>query len=361
MAETELMVHTDKTPAQIAASDEECDAFIAKIKEEVAQFEPDTSTGTGRKAIASLAYKVARTKTAIDEAGKKLTEEAKKQIDKVNETRRRMRSELDALRDAARAPLSRWEEAEAKRIAYYEGEIESMAAAARVEAGTSSDDIQTRLDELSMVLITPKWAEFEAQGLRIHKEATERLQRALADAKKAEAEAAELARLREEAEKREREEAERQAEEKRQAEIRAEAERLEKEREELRQKELAAAEAERQAERERLEEEKRAAELEAEALEQARLRAVEEQKAAEARAARAAQEERERIEAEQAEKERAEREAAEKRRADNAYRAKAFDAAAEAIVRAGHISNEAAQAILSEIEAGRVPHVEMKL
>ncbi|WP_277750417.1 hypothetical protein [Croceibacterium ferulae] len=42
------------------------------------------TTAKGRKAIASLAAKVARTKTAIDDAGKKLNEEARAKINAVS-------------------------------------------------------------------------------------------------------------------------------------------------------------------------------------------------------------------------------------------------------------------------------------
>jgi colicin import membrane protein len=55
------------------------------MKRETDALDADVTTEKGRKAIASMAYKVARTKTAIDEAGKKLNEEARARINAVDE------------------------------------------------------------------------------------------------------------------------------------------------------------------------------------------------------------------------------------------------------------------------------------
>lgn len=49
------------------------DPIIARIEAEVRSHVPDVTTKRGRDAIASLAYKVARSKTTLDEAGKSLT------------------------------------------------------------------------------------------------------------------------------------------------------------------------------------------------------------------------------------------------------------------------------------------------
>lgn len=93
------------------------DPLIARIEAEVRAHVPDTSTAKGREAIKSLAYKVARSKTALDEAGKALNEEARAQINQVDAARRAIRDRLDALKDEARKPLTDWEAAEAVRQA----------------------------------------------------------------------------------------------------------------------------------------------------------------------------------------------------------------------------------------------------
>ncbi|MEQ5796338.1 hypothetical protein LZ686_17050 [Paracoccus sp. NFXS7] len=91
------------------------DPLIARIEAEVRAHVPDTSTNKGREAIKSLAYKVSRSKTVLDDAGKALNEDARRQINLVDASRKNIRDRLDALRDEARAPLVAWEEAEAAR------------------------------------------------------------------------------------------------------------------------------------------------------------------------------------------------------------------------------------------------------
>lgn len=53
------------------------DPYLAQIRAEIDGFTPDISTRKGRDAIASIAYKVARSKTALDNVGKELVAELK--------------------------------------------------------------------------------------------------------------------------------------------------------------------------------------------------------------------------------------------------------------------------------------------
>ncbi|MFY0862602.1 hypothetical protein ACA369_25480, partial [Enterobacter kobei] len=76
---------------------------------------PDVSTRKGRDAIASMAHKVARSKTYIDNAGKDLVAELKALPKQIDESRRIVRERLDALKDEVRRPLTEWE-AEQERI-----------------------------------------------------------------------------------------------------------------------------------------------------------------------------------------------------------------------------------------------------
>ncbi|HBQ2022030.1 TPA: hypothetical protein L9334_001909, partial [Klebsiella pneumoniae] len=76
---------------------------------------PDVTTKKGRDAIASMAHKVARSKTYIDNAGKGLVAELKALPKQIDESRRVVRERLDALKDEVRRPLTEWE-AEQERI-----------------------------------------------------------------------------------------------------------------------------------------------------------------------------------------------------------------------------------------------------
>lgn len=109
------------------------DELLAKIRAEVVTVVPDVLTAAGRKEIASRAYKVARSKTTIDDAGKTLVEDQKNQIKVVDARRKHARDYLDALRDEVRKPLDDWE-AEQARI-----ERDAIEAA---EAARAADEAE---------------------------------------------------------------------------------------------------------------------------------------------------------------------------------------------------------------------------
>lgn len=111
------------------------DDLLLKIRQETSVFVPDISTDKGRKEIASLAYKVARSKTALDEAGKMLVSDWKKKSSDVDALRKKARDFLDALRDEIRQPLTDWEEEQAliaKKKAEEEERAKAEAEAARM-------------------------------------------------------------------------------------------------------------------------------------------------------------------------------------------------------------------------------------
>lgn len=64
-----LLPEPDNLPA-LYASPEAMNEVLIDIYSKVRSVTPDTSTLKGRKAIASLAHAVARSKTALDDAGK---------------------------------------------------------------------------------------------------------------------------------------------------------------------------------------------------------------------------------------------------------------------------------------------------
>ncbi|MDE1907678.1 MAG: hypothetical protein KGH75_14640, partial [Rhodospirillales bacterium] len=110
------------------------DPILEHIAREVRSFVPDTSTAKGRKEIASLAFKVAQTKTYLDGLGKDLVAELKELPGRIDKNRAAIRETLDALKAEARRPLTEWE-AEQERIAAEEkAKAEAAALAVKVEA-----------------------------------------------------------------------------------------------------------------------------------------------------------------------------------------------------------------------------------
>lgn len=150
----ELALFQSYTPLAVLTDEKVYSEFYQKLRDLVDAQEPDVSTLKGRNAIASLAAKVARTKTAIDNAGKKLNEEARAQINAVDASRRTIREQLDELKVEARKPLTEWEEAEAKREADAKAELDSIRAMGRVEFLDNAEDVQSRLATLQAMEIS---------------------------------------------------------------------------------------------------------------------------------------------------------------------------------------------------------------
>lgn len=333
----DIVAYVSENPVAAFTDEAAYSEFYEKVKAEVSSHVPDVSTEKGRKEIASLAYKVTRSKTAIDAAGKKLNEEARAQIGKVDAQRRKIRDELDALAAEVRQPLTEYEEAEKKRVAEAQGILDRIKEFADVSVDDGSAYIAHYVAKVESIVIDPEIFPglLELQKAQSAKaNAIEMLAQCLARARQHEADQAELARLR--AEQEERERAEREAAEKAEAE-RLEQDRREREAAELKAREEAAAERARQEEQRKAREAIEAAEAEA--------RAVKE---------KAEREERER----QAAIERTRREE-EERAADRKHRSNVMSAAKTAIMTCG-ADEETAKKIVLAIVAGEVPHTVLK-
>ncbi len=111
----DLVVIEKQNAMAVFTTKEQLDPIIEAIEKEARSLVPDVSTRKGRDAIASMAHKVARSKTYIDNAGKDLVAELKALPKQIDESRRVVRERLDALKDEVRRPLTEWE-AEQERI-----------------------------------------------------------------------------------------------------------------------------------------------------------------------------------------------------------------------------------------------------
>lgn len=366
IAPTDLIINLPAVmTAETFTNDEEFDKLYSQVKDAVAKHVPDTTTKGGRDAIASVAYKVARTKTALVAHGKKLTETWRDQTKKVNAACNTIEERLDALKDEVRKPLTEWEVSEAARLDGHKARLENLLAYSKIGFGRPSSEIRELLSEAKKITTGKDvWDEFAPQAGVASADAIDTLNCLLATAEKQEREAAELEQLRAEKAGRDRLEAERLAAE---AEASAEAERIERERlaEERRKEEiaLAAAEAADRAEREaeaKIEAAKRAA-AEAEerhavamrASEEARLRDV---AAAKAQAEHDAEAERKRIADAQAV------EAAEQKRRDDdkAHRKAINMAIVTELVECAGITTDQAQKIVVHMVIGLVPNVTLR-
>lgn len=323
---TELVTINANDALAVFTTPNAVDPLLAKVRQAIDAFEPDMSTASGRKAIASMAYRVAKAKTYLEDEGKKLADQQKEIPKRIDATRRMIRDTLDKWRDEVRAPLTAWEQAEEARINGIKTDLDELQAVASDTTQRPSNVIRERLAEVEAMAITEAaFAEFTASAAALKDKAVAALRVQLDAAVVREAEQAELARLRAEAAARE------QAD--REARIAAEAaDRARKEAEAKAAAEKKAAED--AAQREKAASERRELELKL-AAEQAERRALD----AEAKAKR---------DAEAAE--------AAKREADKNHRAAVNKAARQALVDGG-IDEAIATLVITIIARKEVPHV----
>jgi hypothetical protein len=347
---TELaLVPPKETALQVFQAANGLDPYLQQIRAEIDSFVPDVTTKKGRDAIASIAHKVARSKTALDNVGKELVAELKEIPKKVDAERKRMRDTLDAWKDEVRAPLNKWEQAEADRVTRHTDRIEWLRDSATVFSDALSESIQRSIDQVEAIDVGPDWEEFEAEAHRVKVSTLATLRGALATRQQYEAEQAELERLRAEAAQREQKEREERI-------AREAAERARLEAEQRAQAERDAA-AKREADA-KAAAEQRELQLKLEAEQSARRELEAQQRAEQAerdaadRAERAAQAERQRQADEQA---RIEAEA-KAREADIKHKTAVLTSIKEAFMGAG-ITEDQAKAVINLIRKGEVPSV----
>lgn len=239
MSNQELIPIENVNPASLF-NGEGLDDLLQKIREHATSVERSADTDAGRKEIASLAYKVARSKTTIDNAGKQLVGEWKEKCKAIDAQRKHARDYLDSLKDEIRKPLNDWE-AEQERIAEEARQAE-LKRQAEAEAARIAE-LERREAEIAAKEAAIKKAEDEArakaeaeQAEKARLEREEQIRKEAAERAQKEAEAARAAaKLAAERAEREKEEAVRQAEQRARAEAerkvreQAAAERIEKE------------------------------------------------------------------------------------------------------------------------------------
>lgn len=320
----------------------EADRVLKLVRAKIDAFKadmPSVETASGRKEIASFAFKIAKSKTAIEEVGAALAKEAKEIPKRIDANRKHIKDTLDAWRDEVRQPVTDWEKAEEERIDRIKDNLAELTGTIddQMWMTRSSEILRERIDDIERDFADVsegRFGEYASAAAELKTKAIEVLRERIAVADKREAEAAELARLRAEAEER--------AKRDREEQIAREA--AEKAKQEAEAKAKADAEAAEQRERDL----KLAVERAAEEKRQAEERAAKAEQDARETAAREAQEAREREEAEQR-----------RRESDKAHKARVNRDALNALV-AGGISEDIAKTVIKLIATGKVPNVSIR-
>lgn len=184
--------------AVVFASAESVDAILKSVESKVRAYVADISTKAGRDDCASVAYKVARSKTALDDLGKKHGEDLRKALGDLNAKRRTVVDRLDALRDEVRAPLDTWEGAQTA----HEAELVKIIGFA------SFDGVEPTAAVIEQRILqmdgnpAREWGEFADRAAEAYEATGGKLDDMLVRARQREADAFELDVLRKEKEER---------------------------------------------------------------------------------------------------------------------------------------------------------------
>ncbi len=175
------------------------DPFVERVEHEARRLlseAGDASTGIGRSSIKSIAYKVTRSKTLLDDTGKIIVAELKDLPKKIDANRKKMRDTLEALAEEIRRPVTEWETREKARVEQHAINIDDIASTGTVAGfNCTSEHIKACIDKLELYGLD-RCEEFEDDYRRAIAAAIASLKTELPLAQKREADAKELEELR---------------------------------------------------------------------------------------------------------------------------------------------------------------------
>ena len=224
MTEEKSLIVAEKLDMAVLFTKNGMDKILNEIETKAMAHVPDISTDQGRKDIASMAHKVARSKTLIDDMGKARIADAKKIVDEVNGYRKQARDFLDGVKSRVRQPLDEWEAEQAKIKAEEDRKqkekIEArLLALSKVNCNLPFFDVAGMTDDEYEDILRKATEAWEMEQKRIYEESiarkaeSERLERVRQEQAAEAALLAEIQRQADEANRKEREkiEAERRA------------------------------------------------------------------------------------------------------------------------------------------------------
>lgn len=190
---TQLVVLEDLNAKEVF-SEKGVPDLIEKVKAlAVPKLDPKTDEGLEERR--SLAYKIARTKTGVDNMGKEYVGELKKVTTAIDGRRKHWRDTMYALQEAVRKPLTDHENAEKARKAGHTDAIQQMRDLMAYDYEPTSADVEKRITQVAEIA-KRDFEEFAEQAQTVADNASGRLSEKLAAVIKAEQDAAELEELR---------------------------------------------------------------------------------------------------------------------------------------------------------------------
>lgn len=194
-----LSLDTARKPLDFFTKPDMRGAFVQLLAGHVQKLvdQLDPATKAGRDALKSIAYRITRTKTTVDEVGKDEVARLKALPTQVDAGRRELRDALDALAEEVRKPVTEHE----ARIALADDWLARVAALPERLAHASVEAITDAMDSLREDWPKESWHNWP-EAMNTRKAVFDQLGALRAQAVKREEDAAELKRLRDEDEKR---------------------------------------------------------------------------------------------------------------------------------------------------------------
>lgn len=160
----EITTINESRALELYSTENGLNPILDKIKSEVDAIEVDATTEEGQNKIKSVAYKIAKSKTLLDNLGKSLTNDWAKKKKLVDAERKRVREFLDNLKEEFRKPITDLENAEKERIANIKSKIEHIQSYSLITNEHSikytTKELENFLQELEKIKIDESYQEF---------------------------------------------------------------------------------------------------------------------------------------------------------------------------------------------------------
>jgi colicin import membrane protein len=195
------VVPSAETALQVFSTTQGLEPWLQQVRNKVDEFLkvlPELNTVKGRESYASMAYQIAKSKTALEAVGKDISAQQKEIPKKIDAERKRVWDTLELWQKEVRKPLDDWQAAEDARIDRHEARIKQFHSLVDVET-LFALGIRDKIANVEAVVVDSGFEEFEAEAHRAKATTLASLRESLVKQEKLEADQAELERLRTEA------------------------------------------------------------------------------------------------------------------------------------------------------------------
>lgn len=196
-----VAVPPTETALAVFTAKEGLEPWLLQVRAEIDKFNqtlPELKTNKGREAYASMAYKIAKSKTALDAVGKKLSAEQKEVPKLIDAERKRVWDKLELWQKEVRKPLDDWQAAEDKRVDAHNDGIQAIKNLAVFTETPTAAFVAQIIEDLELVALDDSWQEFLPEAAQAKDKSLKALKSMLADRTKVEADLAAIAKFNEE-------------------------------------------------------------------------------------------------------------------------------------------------------------------